>query len=226
MSDDALMVAAQKHVPSHIYIHGVTTRPQAHYVASGERRSLKLACAINMKAGMFVKHLTGTTYQGCPPLKKYTKSSDGKSHTSMSADEYIDFLEDVVHHVKRFSPTLARSSLLTIVHDRARQHTAQVTVKWLKERSIRVLLLPPRSPDLDPLDYGVFGAFKTVLQRDAARGKMNWDQRCRHAVELLKAREIKKQIQEFPVRLKALVASEGKHMDSALSQLKKEIAQG
>lgn len=192
-------------------------------MASGDRRNQKIGCAISLKAGMFSKELTGTSYPGYNQPKQYYTKAGGKAYTSISAEVYIHFLKDVLKHAKRKRPALGRSDRLTIVHDRARQHTAKVATTWLVDKGIGVVLLPRLSLDLDPLDYGIFGPFKTKLQREAAAQKMDWAQRCNHANRLLQECDVQKTIKEFRIRMEAVLKANGGHIDSALKELKKAI---
>ena len=47
--------------------------------------------------------------------------------------------------------------------DNATPHTANITEDWLREYGRGVLTLPPRSPDLAPSDYHLFGPLKSHL---------------------------------------------------------------
>lgn len=83
------------------------------------------------------------------------------------------------------------------------------------------MLLPPRSPDLDPLDYGVFGAAKRRLREERVRGKVGFDEACKHFMEDLQALDATRIIEQLPLRLQACIESRGAHIEQKLAELKR-----
>jgi hypothetical protein len=174
-----------------------------------DRRNLKVAVACMLRRPNFAKELTGTVYADCPRLKEYTKPRGTGTYNSMSSSEYIDFLENALKHfgVRRN---------VTIVHDRSRIHQGKVVAAWCAARHIEIALLPPRSPDLDPLDYGMFGTCKTKLCRYASANKLTWNARCIRFLEMVRAYSMDAAIQQMPRRLSACIQAGGKHFDRDL----------
>lgn len=202
-------------------IRGLTPEPTVFYSDSSKGHSLKLAVAIMLGYAPYVKILTGSKYDGCPPLKTYTKTAGDRDvvYTGMSSQEYIDFLVEALAHFEALRQGLMQSPSLRIVHDRARPHTAKATTEWAARVGVQILTLPPRSPDLDPLDYGVFGSFKAKLFSDARVGRKqpwDWNKMCRKAVKRMRKFCADEAIMQYPRRVRACIAENGCHIKNRL----------
>jgi hypothetical protein len=160
------------------------------------------------------------------PLKQY-ETAQGMPASRMVAAEYLDFIKDALVCFKRNTTFRRRSGEALLIHDRSPAHTAACVREGLQQMELRCVVSPTRSPDLDPLDYSVFGLAKTNVKAKLG-SKAKWEER----VKLLKSelREgLKKDsfqslhniIQELPLRLKACEESEGNHITSRLEALKK-----
>ena len=138
----------------HLFIRGYMRPPQRSFTA-GPRGKMKLAVALIPATGStYVKAVSGTTCPDLKPEKQYTtKASKGKKiATSMTEAEYLDFIHDVLDRLPR------RHGRVIWVHDRDSAHRGPAVAQLFRERSVTLMTLPPRSPDLDPLDYAVFVA--------------------------------------------------------------------
>ena len=76
---------------------------------------------------------------------------------------------------KRYTEVLSKHALgpmrtnsLTLLHDRSRVHTSKLSQRFLKEERVRSILLPARSPDLNPIE-NLFGYLKQLLQQRPTR---------------------------------------------------------
>lgn len=216
--------AEQKRVPHHLSIRGITLDPQHFYVDYKDRKALKVACAVMLGAptSSYVQQLTGTEYEGCPDIDVYKKATEQDvDYTALSAPEYRNFLQRALKHFNRQVPGLRRNPKLRIIHDRAKPHTSKLVTQWAQQEGYKVHVLPPRSPDMDPLDYGIFGPFKTWLQMGAAVGGWTWSNKCRKAVAYLEKVDVAPTVKEFPQRLQACIEAEGHHLANALIRVKK-----
>ena len=81
------------------------------------------------------------------------------------------------------------------------------------------LLISPRSPDLDPLDYSVFGAAKTRLASDLPLSA-TWEQRVARFKEILQAAPVDKAIRQMSLRASACIAAGGQHFEHTLKKRK------
>ena len=76
---------------------------------------------------------------------------------SMNSKRYTDFLsKQALMHM--------RTNDLTLLHDRSRVHTSKHSQNFLKENGVKSLLLPPSSPDLNPIE-NLYGYLKQLLQQ-------------------------------------------------------------
>jgi hypothetical protein len=158
-----------------------------------------------------VKEVTGTQYPGCPPLHKYT-AANGKPAKCMGQEEYADFIEYAWGQFNQVRAFRRRSAEALLIHDRSRVHSSKVVQQRLGSLGINARLAPPRSPDLMPLDYGVFGAIKLQLGRGLPR-TAPWEQRARKFLELLRQRPSDRVIQSFKERLIACIRAHGGHIE-------------
>ena len=191
--------------------------PQVPFTGNPEnRKCLKLLVAVSLTARPTVVHLTGSTYNGCPTIKE-NACPDGTLHTDLSAEEYCDALDVIFkeHGLRRH-----RGQRRFVWHDRARQHSAKLTKAWLEQHALEGIMLPARSSDLDPLDYGVFGGAKRWLRHRLHAEGVSWDEACRDFVARLRSIDAGAVIRELPLRLQTCVQSDGNHLEQQLALLK------
>ena len=72
-----------------------------------------------------------------------------------------------------------------LLHDNARPHISQTTVRKLNELSVEILPYPPYSPDLSPTDYHFYKHFDNFL---IGRIFVNQDQAKTAFVDFLESR--------------------------------------
>ena len=80
-------------------------------------------------------------------------------------------------------------------------HTAKSVTEWLKKNGIKVPDYPARSPDLNPLDYGIWGTLADRVNR--AKPESEIELRCaiRKAARSLTAAEVRNTVMQFEKRL-------------------------
>lgn len=198
----------------HLYAKGMTPEVQRHYTAQAERGMVNAAVAISLSGGVYVGEYTGTRHPGCPVIPKYVNAK-GKVMAGMGAEEYTHFLAAAWEYFKeqRAFRRYARSAML--VHDRNTVHKSTVVSKWLEKHQIQSSLAPPRSPDLMPLDYGVFGTVKQELSR--AQGySVAWEGRANKFLELVRQPPSEQVILSFRKRLLACLQAKGGHFEKTL----------
>jgi hypothetical protein len=183
---------------------------------------MKVIVFISRTGGIFVKELTGTSYDGRKPGKVYTtmKNKQVKLATAMTGEEYVDCVKAAWQHFmqKREFRSLAANAML--VHDKSTAHLSACVVQGLKDLGIAAVVQPARSPDLMPLDYGVFGSAKNRLDADLPRN-VRWEDKATCFKKLLSDGSPNAVVEEFPLRLKACMISNGEHFVMALNELKK-----
>ena len=135
------------------------------------------------------------------------KTLDGKAAKGMTKAEYMDCMRAACDHFQQHSSAFRRlGGNIYLVHDKSTCHPTQP----IPGLSWRPVAHPPHSPDLMPLDYGIFGAAKQELDRKAPRG-MPWADKVRLFKEILDKAPVKATISAYQSRLKACFEAGGKH---------------
>lgn len=200
-----------------MHIASVTHPPQLAYKDSAHtRRSLKILVGIRLGYRPVVQVLTGSKYNGCPKLGAY-RTVQGDPAVKMGASEYQA-------KVGRIISDLGGSTVLALCYDNDTAHKAADTTLWLDRKKLWNLLLATRSPDLDPLDYGVFGAAKKLFEQWLHIERNSWDAVCPAWIAHLESLNVDKVIGEWESRLEACIRAEGGHIEEALKAVKKEKA--
>ena len=181
---------------------------------AGSRRSLKLLVAVRIGYPTVVIVLTGSSYAGCPALPTYT-TTKGKAYKKLSSMEYIDALtkmltqRPVVRRPRGWTPPTPG-----LVHDRDTVHRSKDVAAFLAGRQVTVHLLPPRSPDLGPLDYAVFANVKQEMRRQMeGAAHLSWDAACAWLIQRLRNLDASAMIAQLRKRLHACVAAQGAHFE-------------
>jgi hypothetical protein len=204
-----------------MYIPGLMDKPQSFYTNQLPRRGLHLIVAINLLGGTFMKESTGTAYgayEGNTYLNK-----DGDATKKLTGAEYVDFVEEALTFFKQESQNFARNkSNLIVVHDHSPIHTCKLVAQKLEEKGIRCILSPTRSPDLDPLDYGIFGVKEKLNRADVRRAK--WEDRVEQCMQAIQEVAIRDTILQLPLRLNACIHAKGGHFQRELLELKKDAS--
>lgn len=197
--------------------------PERCFSDKTPRRALRLAVFCNAVGGVFIKETTGTAYDGFAAEKTYKKKQRTAlvDAAGMTGEEYMDVVRaawDAFMKVPEFRRVSAGAML---VHDKCRAHTCAHVSAGLSDMGLRVAIQPPRSPDLMPLDYGIFGFSKRQLERRLTQ-HAKWEDRVTMYKDILSSTSPAATIQEYPLRLQACCDSEGEHLGSALTVLKRE----
>jgi hypothetical protein len=126
-------------------------------------------------------------------------------------------MEKMLHSLSKDSgagPHTRSTAMVGFVcHDRATVHRAPCVNTVLTKHGVDQLLLPPRSPDLCPLDYGVFGAAKRwwAKQRDGQR--WGWDDLCVGVVEYMRGMNTDAIVSRIVGRWERCVQAGGGHFE-------------
>lgn len=208
-----LCFTGQKHVIGHLHIPGAMTTPERTYTDTPSRRNLKLAVAICKLGGVYIKELTGTKYDGCKPIKEY-KNGHGKVLTCMGGQEYCSFLRGARRHFMKQAAFSMRAAEAMLVHDRSTPHQSKVATAALARLQLTAVVQPPRSPDLMPLDYGIFGTVKAEIAGRVKKWR-TWEERVsalENRLQCASSDLIDHTIAQFPKRLEACIDSHGDHL--------------
>jgi len=164
-------------------------------------------------------------YPGYVASKHYMQPN-GKPYGSMGSEEYVDFLKSAMEFFNKKRGFRNCSQHAMLVHDRFRVHMSKMTKKECQKLSLRVQPLPPRSPDLQPLDYAVFGNAKRRLERLVRSGHAepkDWAARVKAFAKLVRETVIEPAIKQFRKRLRACVDAGGKHIEHTSTGACREV---
>jgi hypothetical protein len=126
---------------------------------------------------------------------------------------YIEIVRDhlLSHRANRF--LRQRHGGVQLVHDRDPSHVCKAFAAFAAEERMHVVPLPAKAADLDPLDYGVFGAVKSEWLRRVTRERHSWQQQCQLLVELLEGFHPDGIIAALPHRIQRCIAADGWHFE-------------
>jgi hypothetical protein len=195
-------------------------KPQTLFSSGSNRKGLHLIVAINHLGGTFIKESTGTDYKECVKPPKYY-DSHGNPYSKLSGPEYADFVVQAIEHFEKSRTFLIRRRReLVVVHDHSPIHTCKEVAKKLEEHKIEQIISPTRSPDLDPLDYSIFGVKKEM--HNARVRDLPWEERVEKCKEDIQNAPIHNAIFKLNLRMKACINAKGRHFQHDLNQLNKE----
>ena len=103
--------------------------------------------------------------------------------------------------------------------DGAPSHRSRLTVEFLKSNVpsfIEPALWPPNSPDLNPVDYAVWGALQQMVYRDHVSGLEDLKEKITHCWEELSRGLIDRAIDQWLPRLNAVIRANGGHIEQYL----------
>lgn len=147
-------------------------------------------------------------------LKTYTHPN-GTPYKKMGGPEYCDALDVVFAAFAAAAPQSSTRAPLILWHDHDTAHLAMETQHWLQRRGVAQVVGPVRSPDLSPLDYGVFGTAKNKLRRHMSDSgaAMPWAGQAAWLLKELHSTDTKPIIEALPDRLAACVSAGGGHIE-------------
>jgi hypothetical protein len=211
--------AATTRCVPHVHITSVTTTAQRPFTKSSKsRKCLKLLVAIQRGQDPIIIHLSGSSYDGCPPFQQFHNVDGAVSQSGLSAQEYQSAITEILRQHKARA---AKPTNLVLWHDRDTAHIARATTEHLEEQKLTVMVLPARSPDLDPLDYGVFGPAKRRMARARATGGLGWDDACKAIIDDLRSNTATDAVvDQLSLRLQACIDVGGRHIEAQLKALK------
>ena len=167
---------------------------------------------------MFIMELTSTNYVGFQKTAYEVNGAKGpKPATSMGGEEYLHFVKAAWEGFMQ-QPAFRRIAKgAVLIHDKSRIHTSKAVQQGLADMGLAYMVQPPRSPDLMPLDYGVFGGMKSQLARAARRFK-TWEETVQAFKGMLLAFDPRATIAQFKLRIDKVIEMKGKHIESGLKR--------
>ena len=133
----------------------------------------------------------------------------------VNQDNYREMLQSF------FWPEILRVSnykKLYFQQDGARPHTANSVQNWLRskfgERFMTKELWPPRSPDLNPCDFYLWGYLKSVVYNPLSRTLDDLKANIEREIKNIRRETLKKIFLNFEKRCKLIIEAEGGHIEN------------
>lgn len=152
----------------------------------------------------------------------------------LTAEKYVAFLSHKVFPFIRSRLSEDEWKTCWWQQDGAPAHSAEQTIHFLqsvfgdrflgysaRSKVHSQHIWPPHSPDLNPLDYWFWNQLKTLM---SVRKPKNVSEIRSAALEMstkFSPEDIKKAINDFPIRLRCLAAHSGAHFEYALDEFKR-----
>lgn len=140
----------------------------------------------------------------------------------LNAEHYLNFLRDDLNTLLE-DIDLETRRLMWYQHDGAPPHYARVVRNYLNQefpdrwigRGSETIQWPPRSPDLTPLDFYLWGTLKSMVYANPVNSREELIQKINEAAQLLKNRpaQLNRQMQ---TRLNLCVEKDGAHFENFL----------
>lgn len=127
----------------------------------------------------------------------------------LNSDGYVELLNTVV---KPWITRVANGRPFVWQQDSAPCHTSRKSQKWLAENFYDFAspnVWPPNSPDLNPMDYYVWGAVEKDTNRRASNTKAQLIDRIKVVFETLSRETVKLACSRFRSRIEAVVDANG-----------------
>lgn len=102
---------------------------------------------------------------------------------------------------------------INLLHDRDPAHTSEAFKQFAANYNINAVLLPARSPDLNPLDYGVFGLAQKKLEQELGRRSMSWDEQRSFMQRSIRQAKTDEAIRALPGRIQRCIKAKGGHFE-------------
>ncbi len=101
----------------------------------------------------------------------------------VTAERYVETLTKLKEAIRKKRPQLWNDRQFWLHHDNASPHTADLTVRKLREWNIKTLPHPPYSPDCAPCDFKIFPAMKKVLCKKRFQNIDSLQAECRRVLK-------------------------------------------
>lgn len=212
---------------------GSKPRPQRPWSSSPSKNKVVAIVFIHESKPPFVKLLTGTVIPRDGKLShnmnlpgSYKTVHGNKSALRITAEEYKACVREAIDHF--FPPASSTSgfesqtraakrrrravSRLTLVHDRLLCYGATPIQLGQGLPDLKTIRLPPRSCDLDPLDYGVFNNAKRATRKQFYQHD-DWDGESDFFVQTLKKMKMGNIVKQFPKRVDSCLEANGGHFE-------------
>lgn len=207
------LTAAKEFAPARWHIKGLTWRKAQPFVPAAQRHSMKLA--VFVKVGCSPVVVVASQHSSSQEQHKAGSSSRAASSANIdwSGERYSECVRQALLGGNGGSGAGTRSAKLQLVHDLDSAHTSSAFKRFASTNGIEVVQLPAKAPDLDPLDYGVFGPVKRAWEKQVWADRLSWDAQCQLLIRLVEAYNPTAAIKALPSRIEQCIQAKGWHFE-------------
>ena len=217
LADCSLLIhflfAGVKHAPARWYIKGLTKTRRQRFVPSGKRHSIKLAVFIRMGHSPIVVVASQHSSSQDNKADSSSRAATKNANIAWSGARYRTVVQEALLGGGGDSAPTQRSAKVKLVHDRDSCHTSGIFRTFAQANGIELVVLPAKAPDLDPLDYGVFGPVKRAWEKTVWQEQLGWTAQCQLLIQLLKEYDCDAAIASLPGRIHKCIEAQGWHFE-------------
>lgn len=232
-ADRVSLFAGQKVHEGYLYIPQIQDPVEKKYTSRHKEKvgRRKLLVCIFLRLGYDPVPIicSGSSYPGMDPLEIFNRQTGAmKPYVDLNQFEYIKCLEKAVPELTLRDPRragLRGADDLVVLHDSDSAHLARSVAEYAEQqapRRLKLITLPPHSPDLTPHDSGFLAAVKRKWHKAIVREGLEWAAQCRRALEIIRTTNPDPYIRQMPLRWKACALERGGHIEQRLEVLKNE----
>ena len=199
--------AGLTHLPAHINVQGVT--PAVLRRSGNGDHKVKVDAMVFVRLGYQNTVIPLATSQMNDGRAAWYEDSSHKKHYGLTTEELVTVLETVV--IPRHMHAAGRTCYLIL--DRHPAHKSKGLKMFFATQQMELILLPPNSPDLSPLDCNLFGVVKNKHSKRWPGATGNWNDRASLLLELLHSQDAEPHIKSWKSRLEQVVQKQGSRVD-------------
>lgn len=205
------LAIANKFAPARWYIPGQDKRrPAQTFAGRAEHTSMKLAVFVKYGHKPIAAVLHGGPTGG---VAAAVAGSSDSSEAVWNSARYVDVVDKYLLQHPSNRRLAAQQDGVKLVHDRDSAHTSKAFNSWAASKGMKVLQLPAKAADLDPLDYAIFGTVKTAWRKQVWQQRLSWDDQCRLLIAKLQEFDPSSSIAALPSRIQRCIAARGWHFE-------------
>ena len=202
------LAAGQACRDPHIVLHGETRKLQQFPMTGKSSDKVDALVFINQVSANQVIPLSTSSYPGFKVAEGIKKSSKECKH-GLDGQEMSDILLHVSKAaMKKTGVQKGRKPLL--IMDRHPAHRSSLFKDACKANGIELMLMPPGSPDLSPLDSHLFGVVKNAVHRDHPQERP-WAERSKAFIRQLELADAARHIESWKHKIEKCVQANGWH---------------
>lgn len=208
------LAAARRRSTQQVYIKGRTPRPNARFASKHEERKSWLAVTI-IKHGKRPVVIPVKTPKDPYSYTTWAAKEKPGGQAELTGEVYSKVIRQELRPGCNLSDPAKRPPRRTVklLHDRDTAHTSKAFQRFAASYNVDARLLPTSSPDLDPLDYGVFGPAQRRLDRELEQRDMTFEEQCQFLTACIQQANSDAAIEELPGRIQKCIAAGGWHFE-------------